>query len=49
VKLTLTEPDTASMTSNEYAQAVDALASLIVSWLRRRVDTPSNGGSEADQ
>jgi hypothetical protein len=50
VKLTLSDPDTAPMTSNEHGQAVDALASLIVSWLRRRADVPSNGGGpEADQ
>jgi hypothetical protein len=47
VKLTLTDPDTAPMTRGEHAQAVDALASLIVSWLRRRAHGRTDGADTA--
>jgi hypothetical protein len=50
VKLTLTDPDTAPMTSSDHAQAVDALASLIVSWLRCRArHSPDGNDPEADR
>jgi hypothetical protein len=36
LRLTLTEPETVPMTEEQRQQAVNALAAMIASWLRRR-------------
>jgi hypothetical protein len=44
LRLTLTEPETAPMSEQQHEQAVTALATMIASWVERRIyrhhDTP---------